>query len=154
MGVTGRNSKLTFPSRLCVVTCWMIFMSTQPWRRMWGNCRNSTSCIADSEWPYDSLLGLPLEGIRDRGIQHIDTKNICKMEKRMYSFISCTNSDCWRCEKKQRDWLVFLFLYKERASSLLVAFIKLLINDSFQRLKSKCSVLGCYARKYEGHGAF
>lgn len=42
--------KLMFPSRLCAVTCWMTFLSTRPWKRMWGSCRNFTCCIADSEW--------------------------------------------------------------------------------------------------------
>lgn len=38
------------PVRLCAVTCWMTFMSTRPWKRTWGSCRDFTCCIADSEW--------------------------------------------------------------------------------------------------------
>lgn len=129
---------LIFPFRLCAVTCWMTFMSTRPWKRTWGSCRNSTCCGADSEWLRSAVA------LSTSVTWHVDHYK-----------------DRWliRCQdlsiRDQEVWAWPLKVWKSADTETELLFCSVLINESIQRLKRNRTVLGvgvtglCYAMNYE-----
>lgn len=113
--------KSMLPFRLCAVTCWMTFTSTRPWKRMLGSCRNFTCSIADSEW-------LRLAVLLSASVRHIDNYTDW-YNVRIYRFGSRRTSMTFK-------------VWKSADVETELLFCSILINESIQRLKRNCSVLG------------
>lgn len=86
--------------------CWVISMSILPLRRSWASCRNSTSCIADSEW------------------SSVISRTSVKLNNSWCGQKSSNSSDCWTLEKKSEN--------KDRGSILTASLFRFLSMNPFR----------------------